>query len=191
MSYSITKPDAGPSPAIDASQIQTNFSTYATVFSANHTAINSNNQGDHENVILTNQSVDPAITENNISLYCQNATSNLGTQPQLFAKTTKRIPNNPNKFPMQMTYNTVNTVGPVYQSFLPGGYLLYWGMTSNTAVNITLSPAPTRIVTALAFSNTYNTSLRVATKIISSSSFQINSTLTGVYSISWMAIALA
>ena len=55
MTYSFTKPDSGPSPRIDVTQLQTDFSQFAGIFSStaagvnyNHTALNNKNQGDHE-----------------------------------------------------------------------------------------------------------------------------------------------
>jgi len=198
MTYSITKPDAGPSPEIDVVQIMTNFATFATGLSANHTELNDPNQGDHENVILTLQTDDPGVTQDLTVLYCKNAPSQAGTQPQLFVQIPKFLPtdndstNAPNE-PMQLTYNSVNIAGPVYQSFLPGGYLIYFGSTTNITVPITLSPAPTKILVAIATPNNLKVSnptpFFVSTTILSNTQFMINSNATGTYSFGWMAIA--
>ena len=209
MTYSFQKPDAGPSPALDAAQIRTNFSQFASIFSTliaglsyNHTALNDRNQGDHESVILTLQAADPGVTEDLAVLYTKNASSMAGIQPQLFVQIPKFLPTDIDttdalNAPMQLTYNSVNTAGPVYQSFLPGGYLLYFGSTSNIAVNITLSPAPTQILVAIATPNNMTiigtpVPFDVSTTIVSNSQFKINSTAAiGVYSFGFVVIAKA
>jgi hypothetical protein len=212
--FSPDKPDAGPSPLIDVVQIRTDFSTYATVFAKNHTAFNTRNQGDHEDVILTLQTVNPGVNADLDVLYCIDAISHAGTQPQLFVQIPKFLPNaidstDAQNTPMQLTYNTVNIAGPQYQSFLPGGYLLYWGVDTGTTVTdvnitdtITLSPAPTQIIVAFATANTMTTGTSVpipfneSTQITSNSTFIINSTGNGegapiAYSFGWYAIAKA
>lgn len=202
MNYSFIKPDAGPSPALDASIIQNNFSEFGTIFSNNHTALNLNNQGGHEKVILELQSADPGVSQDLAVLYAKNATSNLGTQPQLFVQIPKFLPNqnDPNlveNVGMQLTYNTVNTAGPLFQSFLAGGYLIYFSSTSNIAVNITLSPAPTQILMVIATPNNTTGGINplpfdVSVQIINSNTFKINSaSATGVYTFGWVAIAKA
>jgi hypothetical protein len=202
MTYSFIKPDAGPSPKLDAPIIQTNFSQFATIFANNHTALNVKNQGDHEKVVLELQNADPGVSEDLTVLYAKNASSNLGTQPQLFVQIPKFLPNqnDPNlaeNIGMQLTYNTVNTAGPLFQSFLAGGYLIYFGSTSNIAVNITLSPAPTQIVTVIATPNNMTSigtpiPFDVSVQIINNSTFKINSqSATGVYTFGWVAIAKA
>lgn len=217
MTFNPAKPDAGPSPALDASIIQTNFSQFASIFSKNvagilynHTPLNDLNQGDHESVIFQKQTTDPTITQTLDVLYTKLAPSKIGTDLQLFLKIPKFLPNllNPTNVPndpMQITYNQVNTAGPVYQSFLMGGFLLYFGVdTGVTAPNtsivdtITLSPAPTTILTAIASPNTMTTSgtpipFIVSTNILSNTQFRINSTSNGSggaipYSFSWVAI---
>jgi hypothetical protein len=204
MTYSFVKPDAGPSPKDDVVQIRTNFSQFATIFNGNHTALNASNAGDHEPVVFTLQSADPGVTQDLDVLYCKNASSQAGTQPQLFVQIPDFLPNHNDPTvtkndPMQLTYNSVNTAGPVYQSFLPGGYLLFFGSTSNIAVNITLSPAPTKILVAIATPNTMTTvgtprPFFVSTQIVSNSTFKINSSLNIggpviAYSFGWVAIA--
>lgn len=215
MTYSPNKPDSGPSPSIDVAQIQTNFSRFDAVFSNNHTALNDKNQGAHETVILLRQTADPGVTEDLAVLYAKNATSRAGTQPQLFVQIPKFLPTpqdttNAQNTGMQLTYNTVNTAGPIYQSFLPGGYLLYQGSVSgNTAPNVLiaqtviLSPAPTSILIAIATPNTMTsvgtpTPFNVSTTIntLTNDRFVINSTGNGSggsipYSFVWVAIGKA
>jgi hypothetical protein len=151
--YSPLIPQGPPSPADQVVDVQTNFLTYATGFNANHTPLNINKQGDHEGVLLTLQALDPGVTQNLTVLYCRNATSNAGTQPQLFVQIPAFIPDiNPKNPPMQLTYNTVGLSGPQYQSFLPGGYLFYWGTVSiNVSTNVPLNPVPTSILMAMAY----------------------------------------
>ena len=84
MSYSPSKPDPSPSPRLDASQIQTDFSVFGTSFAVNHVQMNNQNQGDHTTVIFTNQTLDPGVDQTLNVLYAINATSHANTQPQLF-----------------------------------------------------------------------------------------------------------
>lgn len=200
--YNPLKPDAGPSPALDASVIQTNFADYATIFATNHVALNDRNQGAHSQIILEIQPGDPGITEKLSILFNKLAPSIAGNQPQLHAQIPKFLPTNldttnaPNTG-MQLTNNTVNIIGPVYQSFLPGGYLFYFGaVNGNTlpiAITVTLSPVPTEIITAIAETSTNSTQIQtyqLATEITSSSTFIIRSTGTITpYSFTWSAIA--
>jgi hypothetical protein len=215
MTYSPSKPDRGPSPLLDVGQIRTNFSVFGTKFNVNHTAMNDVNQGDHESVVLVKQTSTPSVNQSLAALYCKDIKSKASTQPQLFARIQKFLPNkgdtNPAKNdPMQLTYNQVNVAGPVYQSFLPGGYLLYFGSVSgNTAPNVKiaqtviLSPAPTKILIANAVPNTMTSAgtpipFSVSTTINTSTNdrFVINSLANGPspiipYSFMWMAIATA
>jgi hypothetical protein len=203
MTYSPVKPDSGPSPKIDAPQIQTNFSKFASIFSKtvigviyNHTAMNDSNQGDHESIILEKQLNDPGVTQNLDVIYCKDVTSKASIQPQLFVQIPKFLSNEIPNTPMQLTYNTVNIIGPnQFQSFLPGGYILYFGTTANIAVNITLVPAPTQILLANSTATNMTAGLGaipfdVSTTIISNDTFKINSaTAVGAYTFLWMAIA--
>ncbi len=156
MSYDPNSPQAQPSPAATQAQIQTNFAQFATIFARNHSAMNSSSQGDHEAVILQNQLADPDVLQDLVALYSKSATSLSGTQPQLFARIRQILPLVTNR-PMQLTYNTVNTVGPnQFQSFLFDGYLLFFGSTNNIAVTITLTPSPTTTPFAIAIASNLN-----------------------------------
>ena len=153
MTYSPLIPVGSIPPVDQVTDLVTNFSQYAVGFNSNHTPLNLSKQGSHEGVLLTLQTSDPAVTQNLAVLYCRNSTSKAGTQPQLFVRIPAFIsgitPQNP---PMQLTYNSVNTSGPQYQSFIPGGYIVYWGtLTLNTPTNIVLSPVPTFVVMAIAY----------------------------------------
>lgn len=205
MTYSILKPDSGPAPSIDVNQIQTNFSQFASIFSRTvlginygHTALNLPNQGDHESVIMQRQTSDPGVTSDYTVLYSKNSTSAAGTQPQLFAQIPKFLPTSldptdaPNN-PMALTYQSVGTAGPVFYSFLPGGYLIYFGAASGTPATVTLSPAPTKILVALATPTTVLGSggpRACATSILSATGFVIVGE-TGSTTFKWMAIAYA
>ena len=182
MTYVDNKPDPGPSPALDVATIQGNFAQFQTAFNANHTNLNKSKQGDHETVIFENQSVVPGSPANFAVLFSMNATSNAGTQPQLFVQVPKFLPHpfNPvdaTNSPMQLTYNTVNAAGPVYQSFLPGGYILYFGTVAipnhNIPTKVTLSPAPTKILIAMATPTVITGSIQVGTAILTNSTFNI------------------
>jgi len=198
MTYTNTKPDSGPSPALDAPIIKTNFSTYATIFGKNHVAMNGFNQGDHTTVIFENQSSDPGVNTDLVAIYNKDAPAKTGgPQPQIFYRIPKFLPNDSKNVPIQLTYNTVNVAGPQFQSFLPGGYVLYWGTTSNIAIPITLSPAPTKILFAVASTTTVpvlgipvGTSITLSTT--NTSQFTISSfNAIGAYTILWWAIAIA
>lgn len=207
MTYAPTIPQGLPSPFSQVTQVQNNFADYATKFAVNHTALNATNQGAHEGVILTSQGVvDPDVTQDLVAFYCRDAISQLGTEPQLFFKIPKFLPtaldttNAPNAA-IQLTYNTVNTVGPIFQSFLPAGYLLFFGTVTDITINITLVPAPRQIIIAIANPNTMTTAgnpipFDVSTQILSNDTFKINSNLNFggpviPYSFTWMAIAQA
>lgn len=206
MTYLPDIPLASISPKDQAPQIQTNFAQFATVFANNHTAIDIDAEGDHEGIIINKRLTDPGVTQDLDVIYCKDAPAATGgPQPQLFLQIPKFLPtpldpSTPGNPPMQLTYNQVNTAGPIFQSFLPGGFLMYFGSTSNIAVAITLSPAPTKILAALAFPNTLQTvapfffPFDVSTQILTASTFKINSTLNGsgppiAYSFTWIAIA--
>ena len=199
-------PEGLPSPRDQVVSIQTNFAQFAAIFSAtssgvvyNHTALNMPKQGNHESIIFLNQPFGSSVVENSCVLYAKNVTSNVDTQPQLFYKTPAFLPNmlnpdTPGNPSVQLTYNTVNTSGPVYQSFLPGGYLLYFGSVSATGT-VTLSPKPTKILVAIAYPNNLTSGgtpvpFSVSTQILSNNyQFNIISNATGSYTFTWMAIA--
>jgi len=199
MTYSPIIPQSQPSPAATQVQIQTNFAQFASIFALNHSALNTKNQGDHEKVILEKQASDPGVVNDLVALYCKDASSKAGTQPQLFSQILKFLPtpNDPTdalNIGMQLTYNTVNTAGPnQFQSFLPGGYILYFGTVTATGT-VTLSPAPTAIWCAIAFPNNIqsNTPNTVSTNVLNNSQFDIlSSTAIGVFSFTWIVIASA
>lgn len=220
MTFTPKKPDIGPSPFLDAPTIQTNYAQFASIFSKtvtgviyNHTPLNDPNQGDHESIIFELQSQDPGVTEDLVNLYSKNATSKASIEPQLFMQIPRFLPTandttqNPN-LGMQLTYNAVNTAGPIYQSFLSGEqlYLIYFGTdTGNTVMGVNISdtivvtPTPTQLVLAIATANTLQTGgvpFTISTKITASDTFVITSLAnqSGAsipYSIQWMAIAKA
>lgn len=212
MSYTITKPDAGPSPALDAVNIRNNFSTFATALAVNHKAMNDSKQGFHSNVVLDKQTLDPIVDGAEAIIYAKDSTSNAGTQPQLFVRIPVFLPIGSDTTqalndPMQLTYNSVNTSGTVtasytiYQSFLIGKYLFYFGFCTNIAATITLSPTPSSLILAIASPNTVKSVSNFApydcsTQILTSSTFKINSTLNGSgpanpYSFGFFAIGSA
>ena len=210
MTFSISKQDSGPSPKIDVTQIRVNFATYSTVFSVNHKPMtgSANKQGDHDAVILERQTGDPGVQEDLCVLYNKNAPSKAGLSPQLFVQIAKFLPNEfdpENAFNqgMQLTCNSVNTAGPVYQSFIAGGYLIYFGSTNDITADIVLSPAPTKILVAIATPNNFTSpgtpiAYDVSTQINTSTNdrFKINSNLnysgpSNPYTFGWFAIAVS
>jgi len=215
MTYDPEIPLSTESPLTSASPIQVNFDQFAKIFSKsvlgvlyNHMPFNDANQGKHAAMIFQNQSLDPNVVEDLVALYAKSAISAVSTEPQLFAKIPKFLPtdldttNAPND-PMQLTYNSVNTAGPVYYSFLPGGYILYFGMVTLTGSNphtITLSPVPTTVIACFAFPQTLavaspNQPLKISVfnNQPAPGSFKVYVDLAGnaLYSFSWMAVAKA
>lgn len=197
MTYSTVKPDAGPSPSLDVGQIKTNYSTYLTVFGRQHLTLNDPKMGQHKVITMQKQDDDLPVLKNSVVMYPKNVTSKVNTQPQLFFRIPKFLPNEVPNTPMQLTYNTVNTAGPVYQSFIPGGYLLFMGMVTDISFDITLPTDTNGILVAIAASNTVKGATRIQntvyTKVLTTSSFKIGSNLaTGTpYSFSYIVIARA
>ena len=214
MTYDPTTPSSKSSPKSSVSGIQTNFSQFASIFSStsggviyNHMPLNNFNQGKHAAVLMQNQTRDFGIgnTQSLAILYSKNAPAATGgPQPQLFVQIPKFLPteldttkfNNPG---MQLTYNTVNTSGPIYQSFLPGGYILYFGSTTTIGNPIVLSPIPTKILCVQAipqgtssFGGQTNIPYDVGVVVTQPGTIQINSTRApGGAKFLWLAIAQA
>lgn len=162
MTYQRDRPIGTLSPFDQAPIIQGNFAAYNTAFSVNHSALNNVNQGKHEAVVMENQAADPDVDQDLCVIYSKDATSKAGTQPQLFLRMIKYLPtaldtNTPENDPMQLTYNEVNVAGPIYQSFLAGGYLIYFGSTIDITNPVILTPEPTTLLIAIASPNTLTT----------------------------------
>lgn len=202
MTYVRDTPEALPSPKDTQAQIQTNFAQYALKFLVNHTAMNKANQGDHEAVVMEIQVIDPGVTEDLVALVCKPAFSNIGFQAQLFSQIKKFLPtpqdsrDAPN-LGVQLTYNTVNTVGPTqFQSFLPNGYVLYFGTLTGTGT-VTLNPTPSFILCAIAIPNNLTTVGTPTPNTVSTTplnNFQFNilsSTASGTDTFTWLVIAKA
>lgn len=205
MSYAPLKPDPGPSPKLDAPTIKTNFAQFGAIFSKlvagvlyNHTPFNSVNQGNHESVIFEKQTLDPGVTQDLDVIYAKDALSAASTEPQLFFQIPQFLPNEIPNSPMQLTYNKVNTVGPQYQSFIPGGsngvFTVYIGSTNVSPTTVTLVPAPRRILSVIGTCNTVSAGgvpFDVSVDILNASQFTINSPVTGIFLLRYIAIARA
>lgn len=201
MTYNPDIPNTIDSPASQQAAIQTNFAQFAAIYSTlsggviyNHMPINGSQEGKHAAVLMESQATDPAVTNNYAALYAKNVVSNAGAALQLFARIQDFLPNGKDQnIPMQLTFNTVNTAGPQYQTFLAGGYVLYIG-TSLANVTITLTPAPLTLCCVQATSNkmtVVGTSVPVVTgtTILTPSTFQIKSANdTAGSTFSWFAI---
>jgi hypothetical protein len=211
MTYDPNIPLNETPPKDSAVQIKTNFAQFAAIFSNLVAGVNYNhmpftsNPGKHGAVIFQNQSADPGVTEDLDALYAKNATSNASTEPQLFAQIPKFLPtaldttNAPNT-PMQLTYNSVGTAGPVFYSFLSGGYLVYFGSVTAQAVSpatVTLAPIPKSLLIAVAMPNSVETgsqhkAIKMSSNITSTSTFDVYSTgFFGSYDFNWIAIGVA
>jgi len=158
MTYKANIPQDLPPPSVIVDQIRENFSTFASVFDNNHQALNLNNQGKHTNVILqVGTTGSPPVDDNSNRLYTFGVQSNSSFSRQLFLKIPKFLPNDQPNDPIQLTFNSVNTAGPLYQSFLIGGFLVFIGTANqpinpNTIVPITinLTPVPKDILCIIA-----------------------------------------
>jgi hypothetical protein len=214
MTYSPNIPEPSSSPKSSVSSIQTNYSQFASIFSStsggviyNHVPFNDFNQGKHAAVLIQNQSGDIGIgdTQSLAILYSKNATAATGgPQPQLFVQIPRFLPTDldTTKFlnpGMQLTYNTVNISGPIYQSFIVGGYILYFGSTTTIGTPIVLSPTPTKILCVQAISQgtstvggQTNVPYDVGVVVTQPKTININSTMApGGAKFLWMAIAQA
>ncbi len=211
MTYDPKIPLVTESPKDSASPIQVNFSQFASIFSSliggvtyNHMPLNNTQQGKHAAVLMQAQSADLGVEQDLAILYAKNATSNVSIEPQLFVQIPKFLPTDldsrdaPNT-PMQLTYNTVDIAGPIYHSFLPGGYIIYFGNVINTVLSpytVTLAPIPTEIILALATPNTVELGsthqpIKISTNVTSISTFDVYTSFTGTRSFNWIAIARA
>ncbi len=209
MTYNPNIPQGPIAPDVQTVDVRTNFSQFDVVFGNNHSPLNSSRQGDHEAIVLEKQLSDPVIDEDLVAFYCKDVASKVSSEPQLFFKIPKFLPtlldpkNQPSR-PVQLTYNTVDIVGPIFQSFLPDGYLLFFGSTSNIAITITLPVATNGILLAIATPNTMTTAgtpipFNVSTSVVNTANnnqFNIMSTLNAggpliPYSFTWMAVARA
>jgi hypothetical protein len=155
MTYDPNQPENLPPPKSGISSVKDNFNVYDSVFDNNHEVLNSSNQGKHTNVIIQQQGSDPTVEGSFDTLYGKSVTSNSSTSQELFARIPQFLPVDKPNIPTQMTFNSVNTAGPVYQSFMAGEYIVYFGQTTNIAVPITLSPAPSEILCVIANSNSF------------------------------------
>lgn len=192
MTYDPNIPLPTASPATSAAPIQVNYSQFATVFSNtiagvqyNHMAINDPNRGKHASVIFQRQVADKPITQDLAQLYAKDAPqATAGPQLQLFARIPIFLPTELDKTaatntPMQLTYNTVNIVGPnQYQSFLPGGYLIWFGTQAAIPATVTLTPTPSTLLVAHARPTavtglSHSPPFAVATQILSTTQFKI------------------
>lgn len=195
MTYLPNEPKDLPPPVVATTQMRTNFAQFQTVFSNNHSALNTSNQGKHEKVIFEQQSDDPGITSNYIAMYAKSVTNNINTQPQGFIQIPKFLPNDQPNLAEQITYNTVNTAGPIYQTFLPGGYVLYFGVVNVVPITITLLPACNGIATVVVNANNtdifdaFTFPFDVYAEVANPNQFTIKSnTAHGTYTFTWTAI---
>jgi hypothetical protein len=208
--YDPTKPTDLPPPQTGVPSVKANFSQYATGFGNNHVPLNATYEGKHANVILQQQGSIPSNEGGFDSLYSYVANAAFGPTLEIFARIPQFLtldkPNNQT----QLTYHAVNVAGPQYQSFLAGGYIIYFGTATQNTLNIplnsliTLSPAPSKILciianpTRLALVNAVGTFLapqkvNVVLSTINAAQFTIFAVAPGpglaVGDVTWTAIA--
>lgn len=211
MVYDRRKPDPGPSPEVDASQIQENFEDYDLAFGLNHVPMNSFNQGSHEAIVFKKRNSGPTNVISEIALFNRDVIPPTSFS-ELFVKIPKFLPTQndsrqADNVSMQLTFHKVNTAGPQYQSFLFSGYLIYLGSGSgmtaganvNTSDTITLMlPTPTKILVTLPVANSKNSAnepMRITANITGTNTFDVitsGNTLAAPipYSFTWTAICL-
>ncbi len=214
MTYNPNIPEVTESPLTSASPVQVNFAQFGAIFSNliggvfnNHLPFNDANQGKHGAVIFQNQTLDPGVDQDLSALYSKNAISAVSPsgEPQLFAQIAKFLPTatdttDATNAPMQLTYNSVGLTGPVYYSFLPGGYIIYFGMKTAVVATpelVTLTPVPSSLIIAIANPNTVENNsghraLKISTVILTPSTFNVYADFStvGQYDFSWLAIGV-
>jgi hypothetical protein len=205
MTYSPTVPQSSNIPDLIQPQIQTNFAQYASIFSNtiggvvyNHMPMNDPNQGKHGCVIFQQQASEQANPNGFSQLFSLSNTNQLGTNPQLFVKIPKFLPTTLDNtmignLRMQISYDQVNTTGPQYQSFLIGGYVIFFGQTSfsGNSTTITLSPATSTLYSVIAIPTTLivTAGFFVSASITTNNSFTIyKNNVFGPVTYNWMAI---
>lgn len=170
MTYLPNIPKVTESPKGSAPEIETNFDQIASRFSQlitglfyNHIPFNDLHQGKHGVVLFQKQAADPGVTQDLAVLFNKTASAAAGDQPQLFVQIPQFLPTNldsttaPN-IGMQLTYNTANTAGPIYQSFMVGGLLVFMGQAT-TGVQLTFTPTPKKILNVQVFGLSFISSL--------------------------------
>lgn len=152
MTYEKNQPEDLPPPNIGVQSVRENFLQYFNAFNSNHSALNTSNQGKHSNVILQQQGNDPSVEVGFDTLYGKSVITTSSTSQELFARIPQFLSLDKPNIPEQLTFNTINIAGPQYQSFLAGGYIIYFGKVSTLTINVpltavvTLSPVPSKIV---------------------------------------------
>lgn len=152
MTYSGNSPLPQNSPKVDQPQIKTNFSQWDTVFTENHETLNSNKQGNHSTIVFKNQATDPDVTGTWGTLYSKTG-SGVANQPNLFWRTFPFVPNQTN-LPMQLTFNQIVNTGTQQQSFIAGGYIVYFGTVTSVANVVTFAPGGVSPCTKVVFAMT-------------------------------------
>lgn len=200
--YDPNQPQNEPPPDIGILSVRDNFLQYSQIFNKNHVALNANNQGKHTNVILQQQVNDPIVEGGFDSLYSKAVIAASATVLELFARIPQFLPVDKPNSPTQLTFSVVNAGGPQYQSFLAGGYLIYFGTIASANVintTITLIPTPNKIVCVIPNPTKFAgvgsnpakpIQISVTLSTINPDQFTINSNFpTGTGDINWLAIA--
>lgn len=179
MVYSLI-PNAGQSLGETRDGIKENFTTIQTAFQVDHVAYDAAGEGYHSKVNFP-QGTAPTVAADSVVMYAKDTNS----RPTIFM----RQENNGDEIQLSGPTPSIGTNG---YTFLPGGLLLQWGVSSSTASN-------TSITFPVAFTTLY--SLNVTTRASNlNASFHkiqsqgntsftvINSTATIVLGFYWMAI---
>ena len=126
-------------------QLQANFQVLYNAFMMNHVALDSStNVGTHNVIQLYEQSNEQQTGTTQISVYTKDVE---GQTDQLFM----RYPTNGTEF--QLTNYQIYSPGPnAFFSFLPGGILIYFGISTNGQNTIYLTPNVTKNVMGMSLS---------------------------------------
>lgn len=141
MSYNPDIPQANDDPSQSQGQILSNFQTLNTFLSVNHVPLNDGDQGKHANVVMPEQSADPATAANESALYCKEFdVDGMGTLVSTLF------------FRNEGSGDVTTFGGPSLRAssgytYIPGGLLVQWNTVTvtsnnNVAFPITFGAAP-------------------------------------------------
>lgn len=126
MTYDVNIPSEEQSPSVSQPGIKINYFEYDRIFKLNHMEMNNDNEGNHSFVIFKNQSSDPSVIPPVGTLFGKIG-SGVANSANVFFKTSKFLPNQENTAEL-LTFNVAANIIDQYQSFMMGGYIVYFGI---------------------------------------------------------------
>jgi hypothetical protein len=140
MSYTLGIPADGQSLGNSKPQVRTNFTQIFNAFALNHVPLNGSGQGKHLFVQMP-EDADKVTGANEIGLYCKEAQSYANL---FFRQETGGADPDKNQGAIIQMTNVAPVNSANGRSFLPGGLLIQWGVTtldSNGQATINFSPS--------------------------------------------------